>query len=109
MVETKPEIICICGSMRHFDEILKEFNRLTMEKKIVLIPVPYKDKDDASITIGEMSTLFEMHCRRIDMSDKVLVVNPDDYIGDDTYKDIKYAESVGKPIEYRYFHDRRND
>ncbi|WP_331276059.1 hypothetical protein [Streptomyces sp. Qhu-G9] len=46
--------------------------------------------------------LDDLHLRKIDLADEVLIVNPGGYIGDSTAREIEYARSLGKPIRYTY-------
>lgn len=42
----------------------------------------------------------ELHKRKIDMADLVVILNVGGYIGDSTRSEIEYAKSVGKEIKY---------
>ena len=44
----------------------------------------------------------ELHLRKIDLADRVLVVNVGGYIGDSTKREIEYATATGKPIAYLF-------
>ena len=44
--------------------------------------------------------LDKMHKERIKMSDAILVVNVDDYIGNSMKKEIEFAKSLNKEIIY---------
>jgi hypothetical protein len=44
--------------------------------------------------------LDELHKRKIDMCDKVYVLNVGGYIGESTKSEIAYAQKIGKPVEY---------
>jgi len=98
IIKNCPQIITLCGSTRFgpfFDEVNKIF---TLEGYIVLtIGVP-KEKVDISST--QKSALDELHKRKIDIADKVFIVNVDGYIGESTRNEIDYAKSQNKPIEY---------
>ncbi len=45
--------------------------------------------------------LDELHKRKIDLADEVLVLNIGGYIGDSTRSEIEYAGSLGMPIRYQ--------
>jgi len=46
--------------------------------------------------------LDELHRRKIDLSDRVIVVSdPTGYIGESTRAEIAYAEGLGMPVRYR--------
>ena len=42
----------------------------------------------------------EVHKRKIDLADKIFVINIDGYIGESTKSEIAYAKRMGKLIEY---------
>jgi hypothetical protein len=44
--------------------------------------------------------LINIHRDMIAMSDVVLVINPDGYIGESTSEQIKFASALGKEIKY---------
>lgn len=56
------------------------------------------DKDD--YTEEEKVVLREMHKERIKISDAILVVNVDNYIGSSTKSEIEFAKSLNKEIIY---------
>ncbi len=44
--------------------------------------------------------LDDMHKRKIDMADEILVINVDGYIGESTKSEIEYAKRTGKKVNY---------
>jgi hypothetical protein len=46
------------------------------------------------------SKLDELHLRKIDLSDEILVLNVGGYIGDSTKNEIEYAKANSKRIRY---------
>ena len=44
--------------------------------------------------------LDALHLHKIDMADRVLIVNPGGYVGDSTRREIAYAQAAGKPITF---------
>lgn len=48
--------------------------------------------------------LNDMHKCKIDMSDSILVINRDDYIGESTRSEIEYAVQAGKRVSYMFEH-----
>ena len=92
----RPEIVCICGSLRFAAE-LREANRsLTLAGVIVLAPGEVSDE----LSDEQVSLLGSLHLRKIDLADRVLVVNPDGYIGESTTREIAYARELGKPVSF---------
>ncbi|WP_250212636.1 hypothetical protein [Acrocarpospora catenulata] len=100
----RPEIVVLCGSTRFFDTFRSENLRLTLAGKIVLsIGCDTKADDDiAEISDVEQAKtdLDELHKRKIDLADSVLVLNVGGYIGSSTRSEVEYALRLGKPVVY---------
>ena len=41
-----------------------------------------------------------LHLRKIDLADRVLIVNPGGYLGEPTRRELAYAQAAGKPISF---------
>ncbi|MGN6687333.1 MAG: hypothetical protein ACTHK1_07325 [Actinomycetales bacterium] len=98
----RPEIVCLCGSTR-FAEQMREVNReLTFAGAIVVAPGVFAHAPDRGelITAEQKAALDELHLRKIDLADKVVVVNPGGYIGESTSREIAYARATGKPVSF---------
>jgi hypothetical protein len=52
------------------------------------------------ITNEQKTALGALHLRKIDLADRVLVVNPGGYIGESTSREIAFARATGKPISF---------
>ncbi|MGW0933716.1 hypothetical protein [Streptomyces sp. NPDC002666] len=100
----RPEIVCICGSTRFVDEMSEANRDLTFAGAIVVAPGVFlraEDREaDASITAEQKAALDALHLRKIDLADRVLVVNPGGYIGESTSREIAYAHATGKPVSF---------
>ena len=92
----RPEIVCICGSARFVDEMRAANRDLTFAGVIVVAP----GETDELITNEQKAALEALHLRKIDLADRVLVVNPGGYLGESTTREIAYARSTGKPISF---------
>ena len=92
-----PQIVCICGSTRFRDEIMEANQQLTLAGVIVLAPALFQHSGD-TVTDDQKQVLDELHLRKIDLADAVLVVDPSGYIGESTSREIKYAQSSDKPL-----------
>jgi hypothetical protein len=106
-MKTTPTITVLCGSTRFYDAFQQANYDLTMAGHIVLSVGFYphaKAEHGHGEGIGhdsaEKVALDELHKRKIDLADEVLVLNVDGYIGDSTRSEIAYAELTGKPIQY---------
>jgi hypothetical protein len=95
----RPRIVVLCGSTRFRDEFRAQERRLSLEGVIATGPGTFGHCGDP-ITEDDKVRLDELHKRKIDLADEVLIVNPGGYIGDSTRSEIAYAESLGKPISY---------
>jgi 8-oxo-dGTP pyrophosphatase MutT (NUDIX family) len=104
--KTRPKIICLCGSTRFYEYFQRANYDETMLGNIVLSVgfYPHAQKEmhheDAGCTPEQKIALDELHKRKIDLADEVLVLNVGGYIGSSTRSEIDYAEVHGKPVRY---------
>lgn len=90
-------IITLCGSTkfkRHFELMDKS---LTLEGHVVLT-VAFFGHCEREPTEEEKKILDEVHKKKIDVSDAILVINPDRYVGESTKSEIEHAKAQGKII-----------
>lgn len=92
----RPEIVCICGSIRFVTEMREANRALTFAGVIVLAP----GEAEALIDDEQKKALDALHLRKIDLADRVLVVNPGGYVGESTRREIAYARAAGKPVSF---------
>ena len=92
----RPEIVCICGSTRFRDEMRAANRELTFAGVIVVAP----GEADEVVTNEQKAALDALHLRKIDLADRVLVVNPGGYIGESTSREIAYAHATSKPVSF---------
>ena len=96
----QPEVVTLCGSIRFAAEHLEAHRRLSLEGRVVLIPalpVPGADSLPADVEV-----LAALHRRKIDMSDRVHIVNTGGYVGPSTASEVAYAEAAGKVVTYEH-------
>lgn len=97
----KPDIVCLCGSTRFFKTFDEQNYKLTLAGKIVLsIGCNTKSDEGLGITEDQKRQLDELHKRKIDLCDYVLVLNVGGYVGESTRSEIQYAYEHGKPVAY---------
>lgn len=96
-----PTIVCLCGSTR-FSNAFRQANlRETLAGKIVLsIGCDFKSDDALGLTEEDKARMDELHLRKIDLADEVLILNVGGYIGESTGRELKYAESRGKRVRF---------
>jgi hypothetical protein len=95
-VTNRPEIVCICGSARFMTEMRAANRELTFAGVIVVAP----SEADESPTHEQKAVLDALHLRKIDLADRVLIVNPGGYVGESTRREVAYAQAAGKPITF---------
>ena len=92
----RPEIVCICGSVRFVEEMREANRQLTFAGVIVVAP-----GEAGEVISDEQKTVLDaLHLRKIDLADRILVVNPGGYIGESTSREIAYAHAAGKPVSF---------
>ncbi len=78
---------------------MREANRaLTLSGIIVLAP----GEMNGTISEDEKAVLDALHFRKIDLADRILIVNPGGYIGESTSREIAYARAAGKPVSFTH-------
>lgn len=92
----RPEIVCICGSARFVEQMRRANGELTLSGIIVLAP----GEMNGTVSDDQKAVLDALHRRKIDLADRVLVVNPGGYIGESTSREIDYARAAGKPVSF---------
>ena len=101
----RPPIVCLCGSTRFVDVFNDYRKRLTENGETVLsieVVTTQAREDDPQHTDPDLKArLDELHRRKIDMADYVLVVSDaTGYFGESTRGEIEYAVKNGKPVEF---------
>lgn len=100
-------VITLCGSSRFKDDFIRIGEELTLKGNIVisLNLFGHADHKFGNIITPEVKQMLdEIHREKIRMSDKIVVINRDDYIGTSTSMEILYATSMGIPVEYAFPH-----
>lgn len=103
----RPTIVVLCGSTRFEKEFRRVAFELTLEGAIVVKPDVFMNDGHAEkahlpkIDAGAKAALDELHKRKIDLADEVLVVSDETgYIGESTRREIEYARKLGKPVRF---------
>lgn len=94
------KIITLCGSTKFKDFFEKANNFFTLNGKIILSPGVYVHCTDEIITVEQKISLDKLHKEKIDISDAIYVINIDNYIGESTNNEIKYALDNNKKTFY---------
>ena len=96
-----PVYYCLCGSTRRAAAAFeREQLRLTLEGHIVLSIGVHKNDDELHLSSQQIEALDVLHLFKIEQADVVLILNVDGYIGKSTGRELKYAQRLGKKIEF---------
>jgi hypothetical protein len=108
----RPTVTTLCGSTRFPDAFALAMMHLTLKGHVVLTvgmcahaDTPVGSKflaHDGDESTPEKQRLDELHFRKIEMSDGIYVVNPGDYVGSSTMREVKYALELGKTVEWMF-------
>jgi len=102
----KPKVVCLCGSTRFLQPFLEANCRETLKGNIVLSVGCFIHAMEGAygveltLTPGQKLMLDELHLRKIDLSDEVLILNVHGYVGDTVREEIEYAYQQGKPVRW---------
>jgi len=102
-----PKVICLCGSTCFTEAMLLLQWELTKEGFIVLswcaLPDSYprgKDKNHIGDQEGVKELVDEVHLRKIDLAEEVMILNVGGYIGESTQNELNYARKKRKIIRF---------
>lgn len=95
-----PRVVCLCGSTRFRAAYEKAMRDETLAGRIVLTVGLFGHEEGLDMDGPVKAMLDELHKRKIDLADEVLVLDVDGYIGRSTRSEIFYAESAGKLVRY---------
>lgn len=126
----RPTIVTLCGSTRFADAYIKATRDETLQGKIVISVGLFGHQEGLDMGGETKKMLDELHLRKIDMADEILVINGElcvcltcekpvektsycsvcndwpiglkrvFYIGDSTRREIEYARNHGKKVRY---------
>ena len=101
------KVITLCGSTRFTHDMMVKQWELTKAGNVVLswcaLPDDYYNGEDRT-HIGDQENVKaivdEVHKRKIDLSDEILVLNYGGYIGESTRSELNYALAHGVTVKY---------
>ena len=94
------KVVTICGSYKFKKEMIDIAEKLTLEGNCVLMPNELSRNSKDDYTLEEALMIDKMHKEKIKLSDAILVVNVNGYIGSSTKSEIDYAKNLNKEIIY---------
>ncbi|KAA9007298.1 hypothetical protein F4V43_02085 [Paenibacillus spiritus] len=96
------KVITLCGSTKYKEEFNVVNKNLTMLGNLVISVGVFGHAEGIELTSQEKEMLDNIHFRKIDLADEIFVINVDGYIGSSTKREIEYAKSKGKAVNYLY-------
>ena len=99
------KIVTMCGSLKFQKLMMEVAEKMARKGFCVLTPV-FPVPENNPITEEQLQKMKEAHFKRIELSDAILVVKANHYIGNSTNREIEYAQKLGKEI--RYVFDLKN-
>lgn len=101
LVPECPRIVCLCGSGRFkeaFDRA--EFEETIAGKIVLTIGCNTHDIARSAELAQHKPALDQLHLRKIDLADEVLILNVGGYIGESTGRELAYARGQGKAVRF---------
>ena len=95
-----PTIVCLCGSTRFQQTFINANRDETIKGNIVLSVGMFGHQEGLDMNGELKQRLDELHKRKIDLCDEVLVLNAGGYVGESTASEVEYAKEIGKPIRW---------
>lgn len=102
----RPAIVTLCGSTRFKDAFEAALRTETLAGKLVISVglfghIEGLDMGDDDAPSDTKVMLDELHKRKIDLADEILVVSDSSgYYGASTRSEIAYAKATGKPVRF---------
>lgn len=93
------KVITVCGSLKYKKEMMEITEEIALNGNCMITPI-YLTKSKEEYTEEDFLMLSKMHFEKIKLSDAILVVNVNNYIGESTNKEIEFAKSLNKEIIY---------
>jgi len=95
------KIICLCGSTKFKKEFEKTIFGKSLKGNIILSVYCFTHYDQIVLT-EDQKILFNKLYKKIKISNEILVINPNNYIGESTKREIEYAKELNKVISHKY-------
>ncbi len=93
------KVITLCGSLKFQKDMMIVAEKMALEGNCILTPV-YPILENCERTDEQLEKLKQAHFKKIELSDAILVINVNNYIGDSTNLEIEYAKKLEKEIIY---------
>lgn len=101
-----PTVVCLCGSTR-FYEAFRQAEYDEEQKGNIVLSIGFKPDigpgehgQNVGITPERKTEVDELHNRKIDLSNEILILNVGGYLGDSTRRELDYARRHGKDVRW---------
>lgn len=98
--DSRPTVVCLCGSTRFRDEFARAQRHEAFAGRIVLGPGVFSQSDGTELDAEEIARLNAVHLAKIEMADEILVIDPGGYVGETTRAEIHFALSLGRRVRF---------
>lgn len=103
----RPRIVCLCGSTRFVKQFAQANLKETLGGRIVL-SIGCNTKGDVALfrdmpqraRAAAKRRLDQLHLRKIEMADEVLILNKHGYVGESTARELLHALRAGKAVRF---------
>lgn len=93
-------VITVCGSYQFNKEMAEITEKLALDGNCMITPIELTKSDKSAYSKENLAVLGTIHKEKIRLSDAILVVDVDGYIGESTKSEIEFAKTLGKDIIY---------
>lgn len=94
------KIITVCGSYKFKKEMNEITEKMALQGNCMLTPIELTKQNKEAYTKEEADIIAQMHKEKIKISDAILVVDVNGYIGTSTKGEIEFARVLNKEILY---------
>lgn len=94
------KVITVCGSYKFKKEMNEITEKMALNGNCMLTPIELTKPNKEAYTKEEALMIDKMHKEKIKLSDAILVVNVNGYIGNSTKSEIEFAKSLNKEVLY---------
>src|ERR1700731_3710678 len=101
MIAERPRVVCLCGSTRFYEV----FQALTLQETLagrIVLSIGCNTKSDEGLGLSQedKGRLDELHLRKIDLADEIIVINVGGYVGLSTSREVRYAWKNEKSMRW---------
>lgn len=104
----KPKIVCLCGSTKHMDLFNDVNSEESLKGNIVLSVGVGSHSMGIDMAGPQKRALDQLHFRKIDLADEVIIIRKNGYIGLSTCDEYWYAVASEKLVTFRDFQSSSN-